>query len=187
MIVALWPRKMRHRMIACVVVLAFFSRHDMCWLFHGWSPPSRFRYHRPRIASNGDQLGPVSWSIEHIVFVSYRIGILPRRHVQSILKLSAQIPTCRIHNMMCRFRDFASPYAQSRHTTPKGTHHNKTDSLGIRLIWVLLSSRSAIATATRTWREQQKMRDVLVLQRNFGHQPSNREICSISRLVLIPP
>ena len=88
--------------------------------------------------------------------VSYRIGILPRRHVQSILKLSAQIPTCRIHNMMCRFRDFASPYAQSRHTTPKGTHHNKTDSLGVRLIWVLLASRSAIATATRTWREQQK-------------------------------
>ena len=134
----------------------FFLGTTCVGFFHGWSPPSRFRYHRPRIASNGNQLGPVSWSIEHIAFVSYRIGILPRRHVQSILKLSAQIPTCRIHNMMCRFRDFASPYAQSRHTTPKGTHHNKTDSLGVRLIWVLLASRSAIATATRTWREQQK-------------------------------
>ena len=52
----------------------FFLGTTCVGFFHGWSPPSRFRYHRPRIASNDNQLGPVSWSIEHIVFVSYRIA-----------------------------------------------------------------------------------------------------------------
>ena len=136
-----------------MVVLAFFfsARHVLVF---SWLVSSKPFQIPPTTDCQQRQSTRASILVHRIV--SYRIGILPRRHVQSILKLSAQIPTCRIHNMMCRFRDFASPYAQSRHTTPKGTHHNKTDSLGVRLIWVLLASRSAIATATRTWREQQK-------------------------------
>ena len=60
--------------------------------------------------------------------VSYRIGILPRRHVQSILKLSAQIPTCRIHNMCVGFEISRAPTPkaaippQKAHITTRLTH-----------------------------------------------------------------
>ena len=108
MIVVPWPRKMRHCMCVWLCWHFFFSARHVLVFFMAGLPPSRFRYHRPRIATNGNQLGPVSWSIEHMVFVTYRIGILPRsacainsqtprpmpnpQHV-SVLRLPILIPT----------------------------------------------------------------------------------------------
>ena len=153
MIVVPWPRKNEACMCRCVGI--FFLGTTCVGFFHGWSPPSRFRYHRPRIASSGDQLGPVSWPIEHIAFVSYCIASVGMCNQFS--NSSAQIPACRIHNMMCRFRDFASPTPKAA-IPPQGAHiaTRLTHSVSVLLIWVLLSSRSAIATATRTWRREEQ-------------------------------
>ena len=87
----------------CVGIFFLAARHVLVFFMAGLLQ-ARFRYHRPRIASNGDQLGPVSWSIEHIVFVSYRIGILPR----SACAINSQTlgPDPNMPNpqhMMCRF------------------------------------------------------------------------------------
>jgi len=104
----------------------FFLGTTCVGFFHGWSPPSRFRYHRPRIASNDNQLGPVSWSIEHIVFVSYRI-VSHRYSPSSACAINSQtlgpdpnMPNPQHDVSVSRFREPLRPkppYHPKRHTS----------------------------------------------------------------------
>ena len=137
----------------------FFSRHDMCWFF-SWlvsSKPFQIPPTTDCQQRRSTRASILAHRTHRFRVVSYRIGILPRRHVHQFSNSSAQIPACRIHNMMCRFRDFASPTPKAA-IPPQGAHITTrlTHSVSVLLIWVLLSSRSAIATATRTWRREEQ-------------------------------
>ena len=158
----------------------FFSRHDMCWFF-SWlvsSKPFQIPPTTDCQQRRSTRAGILAHRAHRLRIVLYRIG----RHVQSILKLLGPDPSMPNPQHDVSVSRFREPYAQSRHTTPRGTHRNETDSLGIRLAYLGAAVVSFGHCNGDTNMEEggAKMRDVLVLQRNFGHQPSNIEkICSI--------
>jgi len=139
-----------------VVVLAFFfsARHVLVFPWLVSSKPFQIPPTTDCQQRQSTRASILVHRTHRLRFVSHRYSPSSACAINSqTLGPDPNMPNPQHDVSVLRFRE---PYAQSCHTTPKGTHRNKTDSLGVRLIWVLLSSRSAIATATRTWREQQK-------------------------------